>query len=112
MHGLSRGVVDCAMLVIILYRFALTLQEMYKKQMFCLMFQHRVSSKHKQNSKKVNDKKVNGTESLLSQFGTTHLHLGATKPGRKSISLVRILKLSANSSFTLKTYDLPALIST
>jgi len=68
--------------------------------MRCL--EHRASSKHKQNSK-IKDKKVKGTRSLLTQFGTTHLHLGATKPGRKSTSVVLILKLSANSSFTLKT---------
>jgi len=28
---------------------------------------------------------------LLTQFGTTHIHLGATKPGRKSTSVVLIL---------------------
>jgi len=42
--------------------------------------------------------------SLLTQFGATSPTLEATKPGRKSTSVVRIQKLSANSSFTL--YDL------
>jgi len=29
-------------------------------------------------------KQVNNTRELLTQFGAPHLHLGATKPGRKS----------------------------
>jgi len=70
--------------------------------MLRLMFQHH-ANKHKM-CKKINDKKVKDTKSLLTQFGTTHLHLGATKTGRKSTSVVLILSLSANSSFT--TLDL------
>jgi len=62
--------------------------------MFRLMFQHH-ANKHKM-YKKINDKKVQDTESLLTQFGTSHLHLGATKSGRKSTSVVFILSLSAN----------------
>ena len=42
--------------------------------------------------------------SLLTQFGATSLTLGATKPGRKSTSVVLILSFTANSSF--KTLDL------
>jgi len=41
---------------------------------------------------------------LLTQFSDNTPTLGATKPGRKSTSVVLIQKLSANSSFTL--YDL------
>jgi len=41
---------------------------------------------------------------FVNQFGRTHLHLGATKPRRKSTSVVLIQKLSTNSSFAL--YDL------
>jgi len=37
------------------------------------------------------------------QCFTTTTYLGATKPGRKSTSVVFILELSANSPFTLKT---------
>ena len=70
--------------------------------MLRLMFQHH-ANKNKM-CKKINDKKGKGTESLLNHFGTTHLHLGATKPGRKSTSVVLILSLSVNSSFT--TLDL------
>jgi len=70
--------------------------------MLHLMFKH-YANKHKM-YKKINDKKVKGIESLLTQFGITHLHMGATKPGRKSTSVVLILSLSANSSFT--TLDL------
>ena len=70
--------------------------------MLRLMFQ-RHANKHKI-CKKINDKKVKYTESLLTQFGTNHLHLGATKLGRKSTTVVLILSLSANSSFT--TLDL------
>jgi len=44
--------------------------------MRCL--EYRASSKHKQNSKIIN-KKVKGTESLLTQFGETSPTLGATK---------------------------------
>ena len=66
------------------------------------MFQHQ-ANKHKM-CKKINDKKLKNTERLLTQFDTTHLHLGATKLGRKSTSVVLILSLSANSSFT--TLDL------
>jgi len=65
--------------------------------MFRLMFQHH-ANKHKM------CKKVKGTEGLLTQLDTTHLHLGETKPGRKSTSVVLILSLSPNSSFT--TLDL------
>jgi len=38
--------------------------QMHRKQMFRSMFQHRASSKYKQNSKK-KSKKVKNTESLL-----------------------------------------------
>jgi len=41
---------------------------------------------------------------LLTQFGATSSTLEATKPGRKSTSVVLILSFSANSSFT--TLDL------
>jgi len=41
---------------------------------------------------------------LLTQFGATSPTLEATKPGRKSTSVVLILSFSANSSFT--TVDL------
>ncbi|KEH16084.1 hypothetical protein MTR_0338s0050 [Medicago truncatula] len=58
----------------------------------------------KKKNKKINDKKVKNTVSLLTQFGATSTTLGATKPGRKSTSVVLIQKLSTNSSFTL--YDL------
>ena len=53
---------------------------------------------------KVNGKKVKNTVSLLTQFSDNAPTMGATKPGRKSTSVVLIQKLLANSSFTL--YDL------
>jgi len=57
--------------------------------MLCLMFQHH-ANKYK-TRKTINDKKVRGTKSLLTQLGTAHLHLGATKLGRKSTSVVLII---------------------
>jgi len=66
------------------------------------MFQHHVINRNK--NKKINDKKVKNTMSLLTQFGEKHTYSGATMPRRKSNSVVLIQKLSANSSFTL--YDL------
>jgi hypothetical protein len=51
--------------------------------------QMKMNKKNKQNHKRC-------TESLLTQFGATSPTLGATKPGRKSTSAVRIEKLSAN----------------
>ncbi|KEH30012.1 hypothetical protein MTR_4g057980 [Medicago truncatula] len=66
------------------------------------MFQHHAITRNK--NKKINDKKVKNTVSLLTQFGATSPTLEATKPGRKYTSVVLIQKLSANSSFTL--YDL------
>ena len=65
---------------------------------------------HKLNRNK--NKKVKNTVSFLTQFVTNTPTLGATKPGRKSTSVVLILQLSANSLFTLKTQDLPVQIST
>jgi len=65
------------------------------------MFQHRKSNRNK--NKKVNDKKVKNTVSLLTQFNDKPTYSGATKPGRKSTSVVLILQLSANSSYTLTT---------
>jgi len=46
---------------------------------------------------KIKDKKVKGTGSLLTQFGATSPTLEATKPGRKSTSVVLIISFSANS---------------
>jgi len=72
-------------------------------QMFYTMFQHQTQTKYrvrcfniklaenKQNKENINDRKVKGIVGLLTQFGATHLHLGATKPGRKSTSIVLIL---------------------
>ena len=74
------------------------------------MFQHHELNRNK--NKKVNDKKVNNIVSLLTQFGDKHTYSGDTKPGSKFTSVVLILQLSANSSFTLNTQDLPVLIST
>jgi len=65
------------------------------------MFQHHRINRNK--NKKINDRKVKNTVSLLTQFSDKHTYTGATKPGRKSTSVVLILQLSANSSFTLKT---------
>ena len=57
--------------------------------MFRSMFQHHVTNRNI--NKKINDKKVKNTESLLTQFVTNTPTLGATKPGRKSTSVVLIL---------------------
>ena len=65
--------------------------------MFSLMFQHLPVNR-------INNKKVNGIESLLTQFGDKPRTLGATKPGRKSTSVVLILMFSTNTLFT--TQDL------
>ena len=40
-------------------------------------------------------KQVNNTRELLTQFGAPHLHLGATKPGRKSTKIVLVQGLTA-----------------
>jgi len=57
--------------------------------MFRLMFQNRTIRRNK--NKKINDKKVKNTVSLLTQFSDKHTYYGATKPGRKSTSVVLIL---------------------
>jgi len=71
--------------------------------MFYPMFQHQTQTKYrvrcfniqlaenKQHKENIKDKKVKGTVGLLTQFGPTHLHLGATNPGRKFTSVVLIL---------------------
>jgi hypothetical protein len=66
------------------------------------MFQHHEVNRNK--NKKINDRKVKDTVSLLASSVTNTPTLGATKPGRKSTSVVLIQKLSTNSSF--KLYDL------
>ena len=76
--------------------------QMHGKQMFRLKFQHHANRRW--NVQKVNDNKVKNTKCLLTQFSDNTTTLGATKPGGKSISVVFIQKLSANSSLTL--YDL------
>jgi len=58
--------------------------------MLSLMFKPR-SNQNKQKYIKLKDKKVNGTGDLLTQFGDKHTYSGATKPGRKSSSVVLIL---------------------
>jgi len=67
------------------------------------MFQHQTQTKYrvrcfnielaenKQNKENIKDRKVKGTVGLLTQFSATHLHLGATKQGMKSTSVVLIL---------------------
>jgi len=56
--------------------------------MFRLMFQHHAINRNK--NKKIKDRKIKNTRSLLTQFSTTRLHLGATKSGRKFTSVVLI----------------------
>jgi len=57
--------------------------QMHREHMFHLMFQHRASNKHNQNSK-IKDKEVKGTESLLTQFGDKHTYSGSYQ-ARKEI---------------------------
>ena len=90
--------------------YAIFQRGIHNRQMFRFMFQHHANKQIKH--RKINDKEVKNTMSLLTQFGTTHLHLGATKSRRKSTSAVLIQQLSANSSFTLKTQDIPVQTST
>jgi len=51
---------------------------------------------------KIKDKKVKGTKDLLTQFNDKHTYYGATKPERKSTSVVLILKFSANHVYNLR----------
>jgi len=71
----------------------------HRQRMFHFMFQNRTNKQIKRN--KINDKKVRDTVSLLTQFSDNAPTMGATKPGRKSTSVVLIIKFSANSSFTI-----------
>jgi len=71
--------------------------------MFYMMFQRQTQTEcrvrcfnielpeNKQHRENIKDKKVKGTIGLFTQFGATHLHLGATKSGRKSTNVVLIL---------------------
>jgi len=61
----------------------------HNMRMFQLMFQHHANKQIKR--RKIKDKKVKNTVSLLTQFGDKHTYSGATKPGRKSTSVVLIL---------------------
>jgi len=70
----------------------------HRQRMFRLMFQHRTNKQIKR--KQIKDKKVKDTVSLLTLFSDNAPTLGATKPGRKSTSVVLILKFSANSLCT------------
>ena len=67
-----------------------------------LMFKHRANN-NKKKYVKVKDKKVNDTCELLTQFGDKHTYSGATKPGRKSTSIVLILSSQKTPSLQLKT---------